>query len=63
MLNLKIVQIKCVPFKIYADFECIFKKCDNVVGSCDCEQKKVNVYRVVLGTKLFVLMIDLVNML
>ena len=26
----------CVPFKIDADFECIFKKCDNVVGSCDC---------------------------
>ena len=25
----------CVPFKIYADFECILKKCDNVVGSCD----------------------------
>ena len=24
-----------VPFKIYADFECILKKCDNVVGSCD----------------------------
>ena len=25
-----------VPFKIYADFECILKKCGNVVGSCDC---------------------------
>ena len=25
----------CVPFKIYADFECILKKCDNVVGSYD----------------------------
>ena len=25
-----------VPFKIYADFECILKKCDNVVSSCDC---------------------------
>ena len=25
----------CVPFKIYADFECILKKCDNVMGSCD----------------------------
>ena len=24
-----------VPFKIYADFECILKKCDNVAGSCD----------------------------
>ena len=24
-----------VPFKIYADFECILKKCDNVVSSCD----------------------------
>ena len=24
-----------VPFKIYADFECILKKCDNVIGSCD----------------------------
>ena len=24
-----------VPFKIHADFECILKKCDNVVGSCD----------------------------
>ena len=25
----------CVPFKIYADFECILKKCDNVVGNYD----------------------------
>ena len=24
-----------VPFKIYADFECILKKCDNIVHSCD----------------------------
>ena len=24
-----------VPFKIYADFECILKKCDNARGSCD----------------------------
>ena len=24
-----------VPFKIYADFECILKKCDNVASSCD----------------------------
>ena len=24
-----------VPFKIYADFECILKKCDNVVGNYD----------------------------
>ena len=24
-----------VPFKINVDFECILKKCDNVVGSCD----------------------------
>ena len=24
-----------LSFKIYADFECILKKYDNVVGSCD----------------------------
>ena len=24
-----------VPFKIYIDFECILRKCDNVVGSCN----------------------------
>ena len=24
-----------VPFKIYADFECILKKCNDVKGSCD----------------------------
>ena len=24
-----------VPFKIYTDFECILKKCDNIVHSCD----------------------------
>ena len=24
-----------VPFKIYADFECILKKCDNVASNCD----------------------------
>ena len=24
-----------IPFKIYADFECILKKCNNVVGSCN----------------------------
>ena len=25
----------CVPFKIYADFECILKKCNDVKGSCN----------------------------
>ena len=25
----------CVPFKIYADFECILKKCNDVKSSCD----------------------------
>ena len=24
-----------IPFKIYADFECIFKKCNDVKGSCN----------------------------
>ena len=55
-----------VPFKIYADFECILKKCDSAVGIVVIVRgvlKKVIMYRVVLGTKLCVLMIDLVKML
>ena len=54
-----------VPFKIYADFECILKKCDASAGSYDStwSVKECEHIPCGFGTKLFVLMISLVKML
>ena len=50
-----------VPFKIYADFECNLKDAESYEGSCT---KNIMItFLVVLLTKLFVLMINLVNQL
>ena len=50
-----------VPFKIYADFECNLKDIESYEGSCT---KNIMItFLVVLVTKLFVLMINLVNQL
>ena len=53
-----------VPFKIYADFECLLKNCD--VGSdndCFSYTKKYSIFHAVLLINWFVLMINLVKML
>ena len=50
-----------VPFKIYADFECNLESAENYEGSYTKNIKIM--FLVVLFTKLFVLMIDLVNRL
>ena len=51
-----------VPFKIYADFECNFKKKLNVMKVLIQKNIKT-IFLVVLLIKLFVSMIDLVNQL
>ena len=51
-----------VPLKIYADFECYFKNVEIYEGSYT--QKNIMIMLlVVLLTRLFILMIDLVNWL
>ena len=54
-----------VPFKIYADFECILKSCNvGIDNECFYTQKNIKtIFLVVLLIKLFVLMIILVKML
>ena len=50
-----------VSFKIYADFECTLKRAENYEGSYT---KNINAtFPVVILTRLFVLIIDLVNQL
>ena len=66
MLNLKNNLNKMrAPFKIYADFECIFKKCDNVAASCDSSWivKESEHVPCGFGYKVVCVEIDLVKML
>ena len=53
-----------VAFKIYADFECIFKKfgCDSIKNNSSYTEK-YHIFLVVLLTKLFVLIINSVKKL
>ena len=50
-----------VPFKIYADFECILKNAECYEGTYT--KNIISMFLVVILTKLFVLMIDLVSQL
>ena len=50
-----------VPFKIYADFECNFKNVECYEGTYT--KNIMNMFPVLMLTKLFVLMIDLVSQL
>ena len=54
-----------VPFKIYADFECILKtvECDSIKNNSSFTENTSHMFLVVLLTKLFVLIINSVKKL